>query len=153
LPHVQGQTGAPPTAGEQQKDKAKLAGDDDAKANGHVETQPVEGLAAKGATAAERAPTPGVPLLPPTPADRVIDASWVVMVRLPRHPHLTTRSLPEAVRSALLLLSRRGVAARPCSAAVGLAWLQGNASACSVVWRMFDLHFVHFFRLTRQAVC
>ena len=107
LPHVQGSTGAPPTAAEQQKDKAKLAGDDEATANGHVEAQPMEGLAAKGATAAERAPTPGVPLLPPTPADRVIDASWVVMVSRPAsHAPL----LPEAVRSALLLLPRRGFA-------------------------------------------
>ena len=77
LPHVQGQTGAPPSAEEQQRDKDDIAGD--GKTNGYVDTGPT-GLAAKGVTAAERAPTPGVPLLPPTPASHVIDASWIVLV-------------------------------------------------------------------------
>ena len=79
LPHVQGKAGAPPSAEEQARDKDNIAGDGKTTANGHVDEQPT-GLAAKGATAAERAPTPGVPLLPPTPASHVIDASWVVLV-------------------------------------------------------------------------
>ena len=88
LPHVQGKTGAPPTAAEQQRDKDKLA--DDGQTNGHVDAQPT-GLAAKGVTAAERAPTPGVPLLPPTPASHVIDAKWVVIVSS-RQLHLSLLS-------------------------------------------------------------
>jgi len=82
LPHVQGQAGAPPSAEEQQQDKDNIAGDGK-KTSGYAAMEQPTGLAAKGATAAERAPTPGVPLLPPTPATHVIDGSWVVVVRHP----------------------------------------------------------------------
>lgn len=80
LPHVQGKAGAPPSAEEQQQDKDNIAGDGK-KTSGYAAMEQPTGLAAKGATAAERAPTPGVPLLPPTPATHVIDGSWVIMVR------------------------------------------------------------------------
>ena len=82
LPHVQGQAGAPPSAEEQQQDKDNIAGDGK-KTSGYAAMEQPTGLAAKGATAAERAPTPGVPLLPPTPATHVIDGSWVIVVRQP----------------------------------------------------------------------
>ena len=106
---MQGSTGAPPSAGQQQKDKAALAGDEDAKVNGHVEDRP-SGLAAKGATAAERAPTPGVPLLPPDAGQTASSMrnGWMLVSRCAAPPALHgCRTLYAANR---WCLPRRGVA-------------------------------------------